>query len=125
MGKKPSSLEAAFMRAWQLLAADRWPYPKRELRFHPTRMWRFDFGWEVERVAVEMEGGVFVGGGHNRGRQYTMDCEKYNAATVMGWRVLRYTTLDVRKRPAQMVEEIGGLLAQGRRTSEPVQADLF
>lgn len=33
------------------------------------------------------------------------------AAVMRGWRVLRYTTLDLRKRPVQCVEEVGTLLA--------------
>ena len=120
-----SSLEAAFMRTWKLISGDKWPYPKREHRFHPTRKWRFDFAWERERVAVEMEGGVFVGGGHNRGRQYTMDCQKYNTATCAGWRVLRYTIADVQERPVQMVEQIQKLLAEGRKAEVETQGDLF
>ena len=122
---KPSSLEIAFMRVWKTVAGDQWPYPKRECRFHPTRKWRFDFAWERERVAVEMEGGVFVGGGHTRGRQYTMNCQKYNAATVAGWRVLRYTVADVQERPVQMIEEITALLAEGRQAEVETQSDLF
>ena len=125
MGKKPSTLEVAFMRHWELVAAEEWPYPKREFRFHPTRMWRFDFAWEREMVAVEMEGGVFIGGGHSRGRQYTMDCQKYNQAAILGWRVLRYTTADVSERPVQMIEEVTTLLAEGRQTGKAVQGDLF
>ena len=125
MAKGPSSLEAAFLRTWKMIAGDAWPYPKREFRFHPVRKWRFDFAWERERVAVEMEGGVFIGGGHNRGRQYTMDCRKYNSATAAGWRVLRYTTADITERPVQMIEEITSLLAEGRKAETEEQGDLF
>ena len=123
--RKASSLEVGFMRAWKMIAGDAWPYPKREFRFHATRKWRFDFAWERERVAVEMEGGVFTGGAHNRGRQYTMDCRKYNSATAAGWRVLRYTTADICERPVQMIEEITSLLAEGRKAEVETQGDLF
>lgn len=123
--RKPSSLEVAFMRTWKMVSGDVWPNPRREFRFHPTRKWRFDFAWERERVAVEMEGGVFVGGGHNQGRRYTMDCQKYNMATVMGWRVLRYTIADVQERPVQMVQEIQSLLAEGRKAEAETQGNLF
>ena len=60
-----------------------------EHRFHPDRGWRFDFAWPVERVALEVEGGIWVGGGHNRGKGFAKDIEKYNQAVVLGWRVLR------------------------------------
>jgi very-short-patch-repair endonuclease len=43
-------------------------------------------------IAVEIEGGVFTSGGHSRGKGYEKDCEKYNAAVKLGWRVLRYST---------------------------------
>lgn len=68
------------------------PEPMRELRFHDTRRWRFDFAWPDAMLAVEVEGGVWIRGRHNRGRGFVGDCEKYNAATLLGWRVLRYTS---------------------------------
>ena len=56
------------------------------------RDWAFDRAWPAYRVAVELEGGVHVGGRHVRGRGYENDCQKYNAATLAGWRVLRFTS---------------------------------
>ena len=66
--------------------------PIRELQFHPDRKWRFDFAFVSEKIAVEIEGGLFVGGGHSRGKGYESNLEKYNQAVLMGWRVLRYST---------------------------------
>jgi very-short-patch-repair endonuclease len=68
------------------------PEPEREYKFHPTRKWRFDFAYPERKIAIEAEGGVWTNGGHNRGKIYTSNCEKYNAAALMGWCVLRYTT---------------------------------
>lgn len=68
----------------------------REYQFHPSRRWRFDWAFPVARVAVEFEGGVFIGGGHTRGVIYSQNCEKYNTDAMMGWRVLRYTAPMVR-----------------------------
>ena len=80
------------------------PPPVAEHRFHPVRRWRFDFAWPEKRLAVEVEGGVFVQGRHARGAGIRADIEKYNAAVLMGWRVLRYlpeqlhaATADVRE----------------------------
>lgn len=67
------------------------PAPVRELRFARPRMWRFDFAWPAVSVAVEVEGGVFIHGGHSRGVDMTDDCEKYNVAAILGWTVLRFT----------------------------------
>lgn len=55
------------------------------------RNWRFDFAWPDRRVAVEVEGGVWSQGRHTRAQGFISDTEKYNAAVMQGWRVLRYT----------------------------------
>lgn len=70
--------------------------PEREVVFAPPRRWRFDFAWPERRVAVEVEGGTWVGGGHSRGRGFASDVDKYNAAVLGGWRVLRVTSNMVR-----------------------------
>jgi hypothetical protein len=80
----------------------------------PTRRrWRFDFAWPEQLVAVELEGGIWTGGAHTRGKHYQSDCEKYNAAALRGWRVLRYTTDDLTKRPVQVIEEVVQALTYG------------
>jgi len=65
--------------------------PEEEYLFCEGRRWRFDFAWTYKKVAVEIEGGVWIQGRHNRGKGFINDCEKYNTATLLGWRVLRYT----------------------------------
>jgi len=65
---------------------------EREYKFHPTRKWRFDFAWPLEKFAVEIEGGVWSGGRHTRGKGFIEDCIKYNEAVMLGWRVIRVTT---------------------------------
>ncbi len=63
----------------------------RELRFAPPRQWRFDYAFPDQRIALEVEGGVWTKGRHTRPRGFLGDIEKYNTATLMGWRVLRTT----------------------------------
>lgn len=72
------------------------PTPLAEHRFakHLKRRWRFDLAWPGLMLAVEVEGGTWLGGkgGHTSGRGYEANCEKYNTAVLMGWRVLRFTS---------------------------------
>ena len=102
-----SDLEAAL--DFQIRATGLLP-PQREFRFHPTRKWRFDFVWEAQKLAVEVEGGTWSGGGrHVRGVGFAGDCEKYNAAALLGWRVLRFTGEMVNDgRALQAIEEALG-----------------
>ena len=120
---KISSLEKKFMRLWNMMADDQ-PAPEREFRFHRTRKWRFDFAWPEHHVAVEIDGGLFVGHGHQRGPQFSKDCQKLNAAVLLGWRVLRYTTIEMRQNLNQIVDEITALLKQGKQV-ETEQRELF
>ncbi len=99
-----SELEQTFLSAWAHVHGDR--LPEREYRFSLLRRWRFDFAWPHAQVAVEIQGGMFKGRGHQRPRQYAADCEKFRAAQSLGWIVLPYTTLDIRNRLAEVVEEV-------------------
>ena len=67
------------------------PEPEREYQFAPPRRWRFDFAFPGLMLAIEVEGGTWVSGRHNRGLGFERDCIKYNKATLLGWRVLRFT----------------------------------
>ena len=70
---------------------------RRELKFHPSRKWRFDFALPQYSIAIELEGLVKPNDSrrrmsrHTTNAGYAKDCEKYNSAIVLGWRVLRYT----------------------------------
>jgi hypothetical protein len=61
-----------------------------EYRFHPVRRWRFDGAFPEKLVAVEIDGGAFIQGRHTRGVGFKNDCEKINAAGLLGWRVFRF-----------------------------------
>jgi very-short-patch-repair endonuclease len=83
-----SKLEAEFDL---LVRVNRWPVPEREYRFMPNRRFRFDRAWPSIKLAVELEGGIWIRGRHTRPAGYEADCEKYNLAVCNGWRVLRFT----------------------------------
>jgi hypothetical protein len=65
--------------------------PEQEYRFHPVRRWRFDNAYPIQKVAFECEGGTWSGGRHVNPIGFAKDCEKYNTATKMGWKVYRLT----------------------------------
>lgn len=65
------------------------PDPVFEHTFHPTRKWRFDIAWPEFKIALEIEGGVFKGGGHTSIKGFLKDIEKYNEAQMLGWHVMR------------------------------------
>ena len=62
--------------------------------FHWTRKWRFDYAMPALKIAIEIDGGVWDYGRHNRPQGYINDMAKINTATSMGWLVLRFTTQD-------------------------------
>lgn len=67
--------------------------PVREHKFCDGRKFAFDFAWPDKMLAVEVEGGTAFGKSrHSRGKGFETDCVKYNIATRLGWRVLRYST---------------------------------
>ena len=69
----------------------------KEFKFHPIRKWRFDYAIAEYKIALEVEGGVWSGGRHIRAQGFLRDMEKYNTATLMGWRVFRTTPDDLYK----------------------------
>jgi len=68
------------------------PYPiKAEYVFHHIRKWRFDWAITELKIAIEYEGVFAKRSRHLSYKGYTGDCDKYNAANILGWKVLRYT----------------------------------
>lgn len=68
-----------------------------ELQFCPWRKWRFDYAWPELKVAVELDGLTARSmGRHQSVMGFTRDCEKLNAAVLLGWKVLRFTQVSLR-----------------------------
>lgn len=74
-----------------LLAECNIPAPVAEHCFAPPRKWRFDYAWPDYFIALEVEGGVWKRGRHNRASGFLKDMEKYNRAAALGWRVVKCT----------------------------------
>jgi len=85
MSKLPKALNEA-EETFALHCKTRKLEPQREFIFCPGRKWKFDFCFPLLRLAIELEGGV-----HRIKGRFAGDVEKYNKATLMGWKLLRYT----------------------------------
>lgn len=67
------------------------PEPIEEYQFHPKRKWKIDYFFEKNgfKVALEVEGGVYQSGRHNRASGYLKDMQKYNNVSLQGIILIR------------------------------------
>lgn len=65
-----------------------------------------DLAWPELHVLVEFDGDV-----HRERRVFVNDVRRQNGLVLAGWVVLRFTSADVRGRPAWVVETIRRALA--------------
>ena len=84
---------------------------EKEYKFHPDRNWRADFWITGTKILIEVEGGVWSGGRHTRGKGFIADMEKYNAAAILGFKVLRFDTQQVKSGLA--IKQIENLVRGG------------
>jgi len=96
---KPTPRQPSHAVSLLLMAvkAHKWPEPVIEHVFHPFRKWRLDIAWPELKLGIEVDGAVYAGGRHTRGKGFESDCEKLNQAQLIGWRVFRYSTGQVHK----------------------------
>jgi very-short-patch-repair endonuclease len=76
----------------------------REYRFDKERKWRADFFVVEHGILIEIEGAVspnakfhpeWQQGRHQRSAGMIEDMHKYNVATMLGYRVLRFPTQEI------------------------------
>lgn len=90
---KQSELELLYVTKCRLLGL---PEPEPQFNAIPNRRFRFDFCFKDEGLLVEIDGGEFIQGAHNRGVRMAKDYEKRNLAVLLGWRVLQFTGKQVK-----------------------------
>lgn len=71
------------------------PEPLTEHKFAPGRKFAFDFCWPMRKLALEVDGGIWVQGRHSRGSGLLREHDKMNLAARHGWRVFRCTPQNV------------------------------
>lgn len=86
--------EVPFLRLWTGMYPHL-PVPERDYKFHPERKWKADLCWVHEKIIVELHGGGGRGR-HARITGMTADCDKSNAAQLMGFRYLTFTVLHLK-----------------------------
>lgn len=91
------------------------PEPELERRVCAERRWRWDLFFDAG-IAVEFQGGTWIRGGHNRGKQYESDCCKLNEGQLQGLIVLWVTTDMVKD--GRALAAIERALAARRRENE-------
>ena len=109
--KPPSRLEKRFETLWKGLSG---PPLEREFRSHPVRRWRADFAHLPSRTLIEIEGGIYVNGRHNRASGFAADLEKYLEATLAGWRVVR---LGPEELTVESISRLVAVVSGGAKTS--------
>ena len=92
-----SGLEDKFASNWQDRLRDRL-IPDRQVELIPGRKFRFDFYWADARVAVEVQGGVWLPNrGHSGGAGISKDAEKFRLAARQNIAVIPVTTTCLKK----------------------------
>lgn len=104
--------------------------PEHEFARLIGRGWAFDIAFLKERVAVEIEGGIFKRtgdeqpcplcrqvkkGAHASVSGILRDIEKYNAAMILGWRVFRVPTHKINHQTVRMILKVLGRKTRARR----------
>ena len=60
------------------------------------RRYRFDLAFVDEKVAIEVQGGVFSGGRHTRGKGFSDERSKSAQAQILGWKYIEVTPAMIR-----------------------------
>lgn len=89
-----SDLEITFASLWVAY------YPEIDLhsehRFAPPRRFRFDFAHLPSKIAIELQGGIFIDNTrHINGAALVKEHEKLNLAASLGWRIFYVSTKTV------------------------------
>lgn len=67
----------------------------REYQALAPRRYRFDFYIPSMNLLIELQGGIWIRGGHTTGGGIQRDCRKMDEAVLAGYNVMHFTTRDV------------------------------
>ena len=96
-----SDLEERFILLWDEL------YPhlplERESMLIPKRKFRCDFVHRPSRVVIEINGGTWINGRHNRGSSMQSEYEKLNLLTYHHYRVFQLSSAMINPTVLRMI----------------------
>ena len=96
-----SELEDAFQRLVLRSGLPR-PSPQFQVLASGEPIARADFAYPEQKLVIELDGFAF----HSDPASFVLDRERQNRLLMAGFRVLRYTARDLRKRPEEVIEEL-------------------
>jgi hypothetical protein len=95
LAKKQEELGVEIAALWKR-AYHELEQPIREHKFFLGKSWAFDLAWRRLFVAIEGEGGIYQRKpSHSSIDGILRDIEKYNAAQMTGWKVLRISRASI------------------------------
>lgn len=77
---------------------------------HPVGGYQVDVGFVAEKVAIEADGWAF----HSDSDAFQIDRKRQNAISLLGWKVLRFTWLDLTEYPQRVIAEVAAATGQPR-----------
>lgn len=78
---------------------------------YPVGGYRVDVAFVCEKVAIEADGWAF----HTDSEVFQIDRKRQNAIALLGWKVLRFTWLDLTEYPKRVIAEIAAATGQYHR----------
>jgi very-short-patch-repair endonuclease len=108
-----SELELALLAQIRMINL---PEPVREYPAITGRRFRFDLAWPECKLLVEVQGAIFVKGGHSSGTGIMRDHEKHNLAVIEGWRIIYANSKTIDS--GEALENIETALSQGGTVKE-------
>lgn len=95
--QKGSKAKEEMLNVFRKIALEKQIAFATEFKFSEERKFKFDYAFPGLMISCEYEGLLSEKSGHTTVTGYTNNTVKYNLATCLGWRMLRYTALNYKE----------------------------
>jgi very-short-patch-repair endonuclease len=86
---------------------------KRQYSYVPGRKFKADFAFPLQKLIVEVDGGVYSRRAHGSIGGIIADMKRSNFAAMNGWRLMRFRPDEITKQPDSVIEQITIALEYG------------